>query len=51
MATTVTLEDEVDVSRGDMIVGLDSQPVVTSDIEEVSCGWQKHRSWSDVGMR
>jgi sulfate adenylyltransferase subunit 1 len=37
MSVTVTLEDEIDVSRGDMIVKTDSQPRVTQDIEVMLC--------------
>lgn len=33
MAITLTLEDEIDVSRGDMIVHRDNQPAVTDEFE------------------
>jgi bifunctional enzyme CysN/CysC len=33
MAVTLTLEDEIDVSRGDMIVHRDNLPVITEDFE------------------
>lgn len=35
MAVTLTLEDEIDVSRGDMIVHRDNQPLVTDEFDAV----------------
>ncbi|NQY11118.1 MAG: sulfate adenylyltransferase subunit CysN [Flavobacteriales bacterium] len=37
MSVTITLEDDVDVSRGDMIVRDDNQPEATQDIEIMVC--------------
>ncbi|MBA4607100.1 MULTISPECIES: sulfate adenylyltransferase subunit CysN [Aeromicrobium] len=37
MSVTVRLEDEVDVSRGDMIVRPNNQPVVTQDLDAMVC--------------
>lgn len=37
MSVTITLEDEIDISRGDMIVKTDDQPQVTQDLEVMIC--------------
>lgn len=37
MSVTLTLEDEIDISRGDMIVRENNQPDVTQDIEIMVC--------------
>ncbi|MCD9155217.1 sulfate adenylyltransferase subunit CysN [Aeromicrobium duanguangcaii] len=37
MSVTVRLEDEVDVSRGDMIVRPNNQPTVTQDLDAMVC--------------
>ena len=37
MSVTLTLENEIDISRGDMIVKTDNQPIVTQDIEVMIC--------------
>jgi sulfate adenylyltransferase subunit 1 len=37
MSVTITLEDDLDISRGDMIVRINNQPVVTQDIEAMIC--------------
>ncbi len=37
MAVTVQLEDELDVSRGDMICRLNNQPTATQDLEAMVC--------------
>lgn len=37
MSVTIRLEDEVDVSRGDMICRLYNQPTVTQDIDAMVC--------------
>ncbi|MDQ3896536.1 MAG: sulfate adenylyltransferase subunit CysN [Actinomycetota bacterium] len=42
MAITVRLADNVDVSRGDMIVGLDDQPSTSQDVEALVC-WMGER--------
>jgi sulfate adenylyltransferase large subunit len=37
MSVAVRLEDEVDVSRGDMLVGRDDQPVAARELEAMVC--------------
>ena len=37
MSVTMTLDDEIDISRGDMIVGSDENPLVSQDIELMVC--------------
>lgn len=37
MSVTLTLEDEIDISRGDMIVKTDNQPETTQDVEVMIC--------------
>ncbi|GAB4257704.1 MAG: GTP-binding protein [Vicingaceae bacterium] len=37
MSVTLTLEDEIDISRGDMIVRPNNQPKVSQDIEVMIC--------------
>jgi sulfate adenylyltransferase large subunit len=37
MSVTIRLADEVDVSRGDMIVGIGGRPNVTQDVEATVC--------------
>ena len=37
MAVTLRLADDVDVSRGDLLCGLDDAPTVTQDLEAVVC--------------
>lgn len=37
MAVTMTLEDEIDISRGDMIVKPNNQPQATQDVEVMIC--------------
>ncbi len=37
MSVTLTLENEIDISRGDMIVKTDNQPEITQDIEVMIC--------------
>ncbi len=37
MATTITLEDEIDISRGDMLAKPNNQPTVGQDIELMVC--------------
>ena len=42
-SVTLTLEDEVDISRGDMIVPADNSPQVSQDLEVMVC-WLGERS-------
>jgi sulfate adenylyltransferase subunit 1 len=37
MSVTITLEDEIDVSRGDMIVKTENKPEATQDLEVMIC--------------
>jgi sulfate adenylyltransferase subunit 1 len=37
MGTTITLEDEIDISRGDMLAKPNNQPTVGQDIEMMIC--------------
>ena len=37
MSVTLTLEDEIDISRGDMIVRTNNQPEVNQDVELMIC--------------
>lgn len=43
MSVTMQLEDEIDVSRGDMIVRTNNQPEMSQDIEMMVC-WMSQRS-------
>jgi len=42
MSVTLTLEDEIDISRGDMIVRENNQPIVSQDIDLMIC-WMNDR--------
>jgi sulfate adenylyltransferase subunit 1 len=37
MSVTLTIEDDIDISRGDMIVGHDDSPAVSQDLELMVC--------------
>jgi sulfate adenylyltransferase subunit 1 len=37
MSVTITLEDEIDISRGDMLVKTENKPEVTQDLEVMIC--------------
>ena len=39
MAVTLTLEDEIDVSRGDMIIGTEQSPPIVSDKFKANIVW------------
>ncbi len=43
MSVTITLEDDIDISRGDMIVRPNNQPEVTQDLDVMLC-WLNNRS-------
>lgn len=43
MSVTINLEDDIDISRGDMIVKADNQPIVSQDIEAHIC-WMDNRT-------
>jgi len=42
MSVTITLEDDIDISRGDMLVKHDNMPEVTQDIEIMVC-WMNEK--------
>ena len=48
MSVTVRLEDEIDVSRGDMICRPNNQPAVAQDIDAMVC-WMDEQSPMRVG--
>jgi bifunctional enzyme CysN/CysC len=50
MSVTVTLEDDVDVSRGDMIARRKNQPHVGQDIEAMVC-WMSEATWLREGAK
>ncbi len=50
MSVTVTLEDEIDVSRGDMIARPKNQPHVGQDIEAMVC-WMSDTTWLRSGAK
>ena len=41
MSVSITLEDEIDISRGDMIVRQNNQPAVSQDVEVMLCWFNK----------
>ena len=43
MSVTMTLEDEIDLSRGDMLAKPENQPIVSQDIELMLC-WMNAKS-------
>ena len=46
LAVTLTLEDEIDVSRGDMLVRPGNVPRLEPRFDAWSSGWPKSRWWS-----
>ena len=48
MSVTLTLEDDIDISRGDMIVGAHDHPTVSQDIDVMLC-WLNERSLAPNG--
>ena len=50
MSVTVRLEDELDVSRGDMICRPNNQPTVTQDVDAMVC-WMDEASALRPGTR
>ncbi len=42
MSVTMTLEDDIDISRGDMIVGADNSPKIEKDLEIMMC-WMSEK--------
>jgi len=50
MSVTVTLADEIDVSRGDMIARRKNQPHVGQDVEAMVC-WMSDTTWLRPGAK
>ncbi|MEM7323014.1 MAG: sulfate adenylyltransferase subunit CysN [Actinomycetota bacterium] len=50
LAVTVQLEDELDVSRGDMICRVNNQPTPTQDLEAMVC-WMSEASQLNEGSK
>jgi bifunctional enzyme CysN/CysC len=50
MAVAIRLEDEIDISRGDMICRAHNQPSVTQDIEAMIC-WMGDQSMLRAGQK
>ncbi|MEX2229201.1 MAG: GTP-binding protein [Dehalococcoidia bacterium] len=50
MAVTLRLEDDLDISRGDMIVGADRGPAIAQEFEAVVC-WMTEQSQLTPGTR
>jgi len=50
MSVTLLLEDEIDISRGDMICRPHNQPTVTQDIDAMVC-WMTEQSSLRPGMK
>jgi sulfate adenylyltransferase subunit 1 len=48
MSVTLTLEDEIDISRGDMIVRPNNQPKISQDIDLMVC-WMSEKPLSPNG--
>lgn len=48
MSVTMTLEDEIDISRGDMLVRVNNQPKMTQDIELMVC-WMNEKNLQPRG--
>ncbi len=49
MSATITLEDEIDMSRGDMLVKANNQPVPTQDIDAMICWFDSDKKLSGSG--
>ncbi|MBK9476804.1 MAG: GTP-binding protein [Tetrasphaera sp.] len=50
MSVTIRLEDEIDISRGDMICRPHNQPTVTQDIDAMIC-WMDETATFQVGKK
>ena len=49
MSATITLEDEIDMSRGDMLVKANNQPVPTQDIDAMVCWFSSDKPLTGRG--
>ena len=45
MSVTLTLEDEIDISRGDMIVAAEDPPQVSQDVDIMVCWLGEKSPW------
>ncbi|MEM9562366.1 MAG: sulfate adenylyltransferase subunit CysN [Actinomycetota bacterium] len=50
MAATILLEDDLDISRGDMICRVNNQPTATQDLEAMVC-WMSEASQLTAGSK
>ncbi len=44
MAVTLTLEDEIDISRGDMLIGTEQQPATVADKFKATIVWMTEKA-------
>ena len=49
MSATITLEDEIDMSRGDMLVKANNQPAPTQDIDAMVCWFSSNKPLAGRG--
>jgi sulfate adenylyltransferase subunit 1 len=49
MSATITLEDEIDMSRGDMLVKANNKPVPTQDIDAMVCWFSSEKPLTGRG--
>ncbi len=49
MSVTITLDDDIDISRGDMLVKEDNMPLITQDIDVMIC-WMHEKPLQVNGM-
>ena len=49
MSATITLEDEIDMSRGDMLVKANNQPVPTQDVDAMVCWFSSDKPLTGRG--
>jgi sulfate adenylyltransferase subunit 1 len=49
MSATITLEDEIDISRGDMLVKANNQPEPTQDVDAMICWFSSEKQLAGSG--
>lgn len=49
MSATILLEDDIDISRGDMIVRVNNKPEVSQDVEVMMCWFDSSKSLREKG--
>jgi sulfate adenylyltransferase subunit 1 len=49
MSATITLEDEIDMSRGDMLVKANNRPVPTQDVDAMICWFSSDKNLEGRG--